>query len=142
MTETKRYAGADWIANSLRHPRTTAMSPLGVAVANLLGDVFCGIYHLDASELRKVDWGDDYYMVFRLTNSLSTFDNDSLTRLVVLAHDRYLRVTISGDGKGKLELMFHLRTCRTGDIARRMPTMEDHLALIRRYHPAEPEEHP
>lgn len=139
MTERITHAGADWIAKSLR---ISTMSKLGRVVADLLGDVFCGIYHLDQKELRKVNWGDKYVIVFRLAGSLSTFDNESLTKLVVLAHDRYLRVDIGAASKGKLEIMFHLRAYRTGDLMRRMPTMEDHLASIRRYYQAEPERTP
>ena len=78
--------------------------------------------------------------MFQLFGSLATFDSEKLTKLVVLAHDRYLRVDIGAAGKGKLELMFHLRKTRTGDLMRRMPTMEQHLADIRKYYPAEVEE--
>jgi len=42
-----QYAGANWIKQSLKKE----MSPLGVNVADLLGDVFAGIYHLDQSAL-------------------------------------------------------------------------------------------
>ncbi len=139
MTEKTIYAGAEWISKSLR---VSTMSKLGRTVADLLGDVFCGIYHLDQKELCKVDWTDNYFIVFRLACSLSTFDNELLTKLVVLAHDRYLRVDIGAASKGKLELMFHLRCYRTGEISRRMPTMEDHLASIRRYYQPEPERTP
>lgn len=131
------FAGAEWVRSALKIKEIKEMSPLGEAVANLLGDVFAGIYHLDERELRKVDWDDGYFISFRLDGvSLSTFDNDRLTRLVVLAHDRMLRVDISGAGRNKLELMFHLRATRTGDLMRRMPTMETHLAAIRTYYPA------
>ncbi len=132
-----RYAGAEWIRSALKKE----LSPLGVAVADLLGDVFAGIYHLADTELRKVDWDDTHFMLFYLVGrSLATFDSETLTKLVVLAHDRMLRVDISAAGRGKLELMFHLRASRTGDLMRRMPTMETHLAAIRKYYPAEPAE--
>ena len=49
---TARYAGAAWIRSALGRE----LSPLGAAVADLLGDVFAGIYHLDNADLRKVDW--------------------------------------------------------------------------------------
>jgi len=41
------YAGASWIKSSLKKE----MSPLGEAVANLLGRVSRGIYHLKTSSL-------------------------------------------------------------------------------------------
>lgn len=159
---TSRYAGAEWIRKSLQ---VATLSPLGVAVADLLGDVFCGIYHLDNDTLSRVDWGDTYVIVVPLHCyvNLSTFDNELLTKLVVLSHDRYLRLDIraaatvrpmdirravdeewSDDamrelGSAALELMFHLRKSRTGSMMDRMPTMETHLASIRQYYPPEEE---
>ncbi len=47
------YAGSDWIKKSLK---ITKMSPIGEAVADLLGEVYQGIYHLETRSLRKVDW--------------------------------------------------------------------------------------
>jgi len=111
------------------------MSPLGMAVADLLGDVFSGIYHLDDGKLKKVDWGDPYVISVQLHwQSLSTFDSNHLTKLVVLCHDRCLRLAISAITVRTLELMFHQRQ-REGDIMRRMPTIEEHIGMIRKYYP-------
>lgn len=127
---THKYAGAEWIQAALKpkHP----MSELGVAVANLLGECFAGIYHLDDSDLKKVDWDDDYVVIVKLNHrSLATYDSDHLTRLVVLSHDLCLRLDIRGASKNVLELMFHQRK-RTGSLFERLPTIEEHLAQIRR----------
>lgn len=125
-----KYAGAEWIQSALK-PKYP-MSPLGIAVADLLGEVFAGIYHIDDSVLERVDWADDYVMIVRLTHqSLSTCDNDYLTRLVVLSHDCCLRLDIRASSKDNLRLMFHQRK-RTGSLFERIPTMEEHLAHIRR----------
>lgn len=153
---TTRYEGANWLKRSLR----LSLSALGETVADMLGDTFGGIYHLDADTLKKIDWEDDYVLVVPLyRRSLSTFDDELLTKLVVLAHDRCLRLSISAVadvepglmrravdeewsdkeieecGRATLELMFHRRQ-RSGDVSRRMPTMESHLAAIRKYYPA------
>lgn len=128
-----RYAGSDWIRSALKR---TDISPLGEAVADLLGEVFAGIYHLDNQKLARVDWADPYVIVVFVSHcSLSTFDNDHLTRLVVLSHDRMLRVNIDAKSARVLELMFHQRKTRDGSIMERMPTMEQHLADIRKYFP-------
>ncbi len=139
MTKRIGYAGADWIQSALKRE----LSPLGEAVADLLGDVFTGIYHLDAKQLAKVEWDDNQSITVRLYyQSLSTFDDENLTRLVVFAHDRMVRVSISAVAPKLLELMFHQRHTRTGGVWERMPTMETHLAAIRKYYPAETETTP
>lgn len=128
-------SGAEWIKQTFQ----TEMSPLGGNVANLLDKVFKGIYHLDMGKLEKVDWGDPYVVSVQLYyQNLATFDNDYLTRLVVLAHDYCLRLDISAATIKTLELMFHQRQ-PTGNVSQQMPTMEQHLAAIRCYHPARPE---
>jgi hypothetical protein len=129
-----KHSGAEWVKQSLR-PKE--ISPLGIAVADLLGDVFAGIYHLDDKKLRLVDWGDSYVISVQLSHTtLATWDSDSLTRLVVLSHDRCLRLAISARTVNTLQLMFHWRQ-RGASVMEGLPTMEEHLALIRRYYPAE-----
>lgn len=128
---SNREHGATWIKDVFN----VEMSPLGIQVAELLNDAFYGIYHLDRGKLAKVDWGDTYVVSVQIYASLSTYDNDNLTRLVVLSHDRCLRLTISARTVNTLELMFHQRQ-RGGSYSERLPTMEDHLTDIRRYHPA------
>ncbi len=121
------YAGSDWIKTSLKKQ----MSPLGEKVADLLGDVFYGIYHLDHRALDRVNWDDDVYVEYIMSyKSLSTVDFDELTRLVVLAHDAALRLDIRSVAPKRMALLFHQRT-REGDVCHRCPTMEDHIALIR-----------
>lgn len=162
---TSRYAGADWIRKSYGIGGHN-ISPLGESVADLLGDVFAGIYHLDMDILRAVDWTDTYVIVVPLYHtSLSTYDNEVLTKLVVLSHDRCLRMSVTAVatvnphdirraidnewkddeirdiGRASLELMFHQRS-RTGDISKRLPTMEQHLDSLRRYYPAQEEFQP
>lgn len=127
--ENQKYAGSEWVKKSLGLEN---MSPLGEATADILGDLFAGIYHLDTKMLRKVDWSNKYFTVVTLDHKrLSTVDFDELTALVVLAHDRMLRVSVSARATGKLEVMFHQRETRVGDISVRCPTMEDHAAQIR-----------
>lgn len=129
MSNKSQYAGADWVKSSLK---VVNMSPLGEDVADLLGDVFRGIYHLKTSSLNKVEWSNKNYIVYHLHwRDLSTFDFDELTRLVVLSHDRMIRINIEAIAPHLLRLLFHKRTTRQGDIFRRMPTMENHIKIIR-----------
>ena len=107
------------------------ISPLGLAVAQLLDDVW-GLHHLYAGTLLAIDWANTHHLTVDLGwTNLSTFDTDVLTVLVVRAHDLMLRVSIEPLDAKYLRLVFHLRTQRRGDVGKRMPTMERHLKQIR-----------
>lgn len=127
------HSGSQWIESALKIEN---MSPLGRAAADLLGDVWSGIYHLDNKKLKQVDWGDPYCISVQLDHqTLATFDAPLLTWLVVLCHDRCLRMSVSAATINTLELMFHQRQ-REGGVDQRMPTIETHIELIRRHIPA------
>lgn len=129
----QQYAGANWIKSQSYGKN---ISPLGEVVANLLGDAWAGIYHLDNRLLAKTDWADTYYIRVQINDGIATFDGPLLTWLVVLAHDRLLRLQISAVCNGRLALEFHQRKSRTGGLGERMPTIEDHIDSIRKFHPA------
>jgi hypothetical protein len=112
------------------------MSPLGESVADLLGDVWRGIYHLDTPALQRVDWMDDYSIRFILSyRNLATWDGQELTMLVVLSHDRLLRLDIDAVAPHRIELLFHQRKEWNGDISEGMPTVEQHIGMIRKWCP-------
>jgi len=121
------YSGAEWIKKSLRKD----MSPLGEAVANLLGRIYLGIYHLSSQALNRVNWSDTYCIEYTHYGDLSTVDFGNLTALVVFAHDKMIRVSIRGCGPGYLRMQFHQRNSRTGRLSERYPTIEDHIEKLR-----------
>lgn len=121
------YAGSNWIKRNV----TKEMSPLGEAVADFLGDLFMGIYHLDYKALKRVDWANTRYIEFILGwRTLSTVDFDELTTIVVLAHDRALRVEVNPHAFRYLRLLFHQRE-RGDNSMEQCPTLEDHIIRIR-----------
>lgn len=125
-----QYAGSNWIKRSLKKE----LSPLGENVADLLGDVFAGIYHLDYKALERVNWDDPDVILFTLSyHSMSTVDSDELTRLVILSHDRKLRLEIRAVAPKRLELVFHQRV-REGVFYHMCPTIEEHLNTIREHY--------
>lgn len=124
------YQGAGWVKLSLKKE----LSSLGESVADLLGDVFKGIYHLPDTALNKVKWDNDYCIEFTYYGSLETVDFNLLTILVVLAHDRMIRVSIRGIGPGYMRLQFHQRNARTGSMSERYPTIETHIEQIREHY--------
>ncbi len=126
------HSGAEWLKASLEKE----MSPLGEAVANLLGRVFAGIYHLPSSSLKRVDWSDPYCIEFTFYGELATFDFSHLTALVVFGHDEMIRISIRGCGPGYIKMMFHQRSSRTGSMSERYPIIEDHIMELRKWEKA------
>lgn len=128
MLTNEKYAGAEWVKAAFK----CEMSPLGELVADLLGDMYFGIYHLDSKSLKRTDWSDRHSIVYNHQHSMATYDGNELTRLVVLSHDRMLRVQIKGLAPGLMQIVFHKRNLREGgSMWERMPTMETAVANIR-----------
>ena len=128
--------GSEWIK---KQRYVSDVSPLAASAADLLGIVFGGISHLDEKALRKADWENPHYFEIVISGSLSTWDGPTLTWLVVMAHDAMLRLEIEGAGKNRLCLRFHRREERwepgVNSLIISIPTMETHLAHIRKYYP-------
>lgn len=56
-------------------------------------------------------------------DNLATFDNDALTRLVLLAHEKCIRVELKEAGLAGIKIIIHKRQ-REGRIFERHPTIE------------------
>lgn len=127
------YAGSESVQRWFKGE----ISPLGIEVADLVGELVRGIYHLDVN---KVDWSERHRIVVKVDkfgSRLSTWDWDELTRLVMLCHDRALRVEIEPCNFRFLALVFSKRTSRTGDFCTLHPTPEQALERHRKEYPAE-----
>ena len=99
-----KYAGADWIANTYGHK-----SSLGVKVANVLGQVYQGIYHLyngSGLDQSKVYWNGIFAVTATVNSPLSTFDFSDLTLLVLCCQKAELSVGVYGSFKGYTRLIF------------------------------------
>jgi hypothetical protein len=66
--------------------------------------------------------------------SLATFDADDLTRLVLLAHDRCIRVEVGQGGPNRLRIAIHKRE-REGRMYGRHPTIEQAISSFRGIEP-------
>lgn len=123
----RKFSGADWIEK-----QGHTLSDLGRRVANLLGDMYAGIYHLE-SDLKHAYWGSNEQLVIDLDClSMTNYDPDKLTRLVVLSHYYLLRVKIiPTNGNNLFRLVFTPRepsnTASTG-----MPNFQTHVDAIYR----------
>ncbi len=125
------YAGAGWLRHALEQ-RGKELCPFGERVANLLGWVFAGIYHIDDSVLSKgAVWDHDAYVRITLgRKDLSTYDSNILTRLVIACHDLAIRMEINPCNGHYIELLFHPRL-REGGVSRRHPTIEEAIERAR-----------
>lgn len=106
------------------------MSPLGIKVADLLGYLFYGIYHLDSKALTRVEWDSETNIEINLRcHELATFDGDEMTRLVFLAHQFCLRCSVEAATINVLRLRFHPRE-RSGGMWKRHPTLSEAVAAF------------
>jgi hypothetical protein len=129
MSKGTKYAGADWLKSSYEGIK---LSPLGVKVADLLGQLVQGIYHISGRALKKVDWSNDQWIEIILPgHRFATFDFGGLTALVVLCHDACIRCEIRGCGWGYIRFWFSQRAGRSGELWHRHPTMEDAIKTVR-----------
>lgn len=112
------FAGADWLEQQGKE-----LSDHGRRVADIVGAVYRGIYHIERPVLRA-DWSDPLMVELVLPGELATFDFPHLTELLVLCHDACIRLSISPYMRN-LRLMFHPRQGRTGRMSKRHPTIED-----------------
>lgn len=94
----------------------------------LFADVHGGFNHM----FGKVHpWGKGIKLNATCANNLSTFDYSGLTNLVVLAHDRMIRVEIVPSGPNMIGLVAHKRHSREGRLYERHPTIEDAIKTVR-----------
>lgn len=70
-----------------------------------------------------IDCGNDGVCITQ-KRSLASFDNDWLSSLVFMAHDRCIRAEIQAGGPGKLRVILHKRKARDGRMMDRHPTLE------------------
>lgn len=124
------YAGSDWLKPEYINGREAdePLTPFERDVADMLGVWQRGIYHI-SPEVEKGIWTERMVEI-RHGGDLATFDLDTLTRLVFLAHDRCVRVEISPRANRYFTMRFHPRK-RDGKGFERHPTLEDAVAAWR-----------
>lgn len=101
------------------------------SAVNLLREGFAtGIYNV-STNWEKVDWDFGNGVCFVIGwRGLATYDFDHLTRLVIGAHDRSIRLDIDARARNYLALMMWPRS-REGGMAQRHPTIEEAIARFR-----------
>lgn len=106
---TTKYSGADWVEAGRKHwkDQDKPMSELGRKVADLLGQVYAGIYHI-SREASRVDWTDPerIEIVIHDGRGFSTYDGNELTNLVLLCHLMDVRLDIDAAAYRYIRLIF------------------------------------
>lgn len=92
---------------------------------DFFAEFYNGAHHIPG-EIKS--WGNGFTVNHR--SDLSTFDFNALTRLVVLAHDRCVRVSILPCSPQYVRICIHPRT-REGSFVHRHPELEEHIDSIR-----------
>lgn len=109
LVKTK-YAGADWLKKNLAYAKPKAIvSELGETVADILGQLYEGIYHIEDNHLFKTDWANPSRISITLPDGggrFSTYDFSLLTHLVLLAQATKVRIAITAATHGYLRLTF------------------------------------
>lgn len=120
MNEGER---ADWVERNEK--RTLSVDER--TLVELVCDAFrCGPYDLRWNTLRSFGVGAEV----SCTRDLSTWDGNALTRLVVGAHQRCVRVSVAPCGEVNLMIQLWQRSGRSGRMSERHPTMGQALAFM------------
>jgi hypothetical protein len=99
-----KHSGADWMA---KQDCFKSPSALGVKVADILGQVYLGIYHIsDSVTSKKVDWQNDSDISVTISSELATFDGADLTFLILCCVQAGVPVEVSGASKSYMKLRF------------------------------------
>jgi hypothetical protein len=100
------------------------LAPFEERAEQLLSKVFGGMHHVYSARKEPLYWSCEP------SGDLSTYDFDTLTRLVFAAHEFCIRVSIINGGPRALKIMLHPRDGTTGAIYTRHPTL---IAAIERW---------
>ncbi len=130
------HLAADWLRRN-----GIDVSPLGERVAAVLAVVYSGIYNAPASSRtfrrpttrRGHGWADAVFVEVLIDRSLHSWDDNSLTRLVVACHDAALRVQIAPHTFRHLRLGFSARD-REGSLSQGCPTMDEAVRIVRTHY--------
>lgn len=89
--------------------------------ARLIGDAMSG-FHNVIGQFKASGHG---IQILVPTHRMATFDFNDLTTLVLLAHDRCIRVEIQACSPHRVRLRLHRRDRRSGPNYSRHPTIEE-----------------
>lgn len=92
-------------------------------------EIFAGLHRPSALKPFGLGWS------ITSDRDLATFDGDTLSRLVFLAHDRAVRVEIQPCNMRFVRIAVHARSRRDGSIFKRHPSLSGAVAEWRQRYP-------
>ena len=98
----------------------------------LLERFFGGFHHMNVSKVKEYGRGIGYGH-HSSHFSAATYDYDGLTRLVLLAHQRCIRIGFDPSGPGMLKLCLFKRKTNGTSMNERHPSLDDLIALCNQY---------
>lgn len=122
-----------WAVDWLKKNGHSNVSTAGARVAQLVNWIWDGIYH-QKDAVHRARWdGDEVSLTIYAPgySGPSTFDDSTLTRIVVGAHDAAIRVSIGAAGPHYIRITFSPRS-RDGDTYHGHPTIESRLETLPR----------
>lgn len=125
-------SGPEFMARN--HPKKT-LSALGSEVAQILSLILGGLHHADPKELNRVEWADEHSMEYRFFGEMATWDGWTLSALVVLAHDRNVRIAVRyTPTREHVAIRFMRPEFNTAEGMMGHPTIEETIARLRAYY--------
>lgn len=104
----------------------------------ILSEAFGGLHHLDSDQLEAFDYQSSFYNQYLHMGSLATFDSQTLTLLVIMAHDMAVRFEIQSSKLDPEDMHFdrkiidkQLEECRSEYYPK--ITLEEFLSETRPY---------
>jgi hypothetical protein len=110
------------------------VSRIGFLALRVLERMYSGLHHCDDVLRRTTEetWTNPLWVELTVDCSdWATFDFADLTRLVVIAHDMCIRISIQPTSRHRMRVMLHPRAGREGDMCRRHPTIEEAIKTMR-----------
>ena len=89
-----------------------------------VGDVFGGVHRVIKFERKSNHW------LCVPHSSLSTWDDDKLTRIVIASHKYGIRAEVDNHGMRGVKILLHNRVSREGSMYKRHPTIQQAIARI------------
>lgn len=90
-------------------------------------DFYGGEHHIPGFKPKPFGLG---WCVSHDRGDLATYDFTGLTKLVLMGHDRCIRVSVQAKGKNVMEIAIHKRQ-RDGSMSSRHPTIETAIENFR-----------
>jgi len=113
------------------------VSELAKNVLIIISNLYRGLHNAPYRFLDTFPLKETFYIPFELKGTLATFDFDTLTRLVFLAHDLAVRVEIQSTRKHCTLIYFHQRThnnIKDFKSTENHPTLEQAVKWWRKHH--------